>query len=63
MGKLTLPQKPVKLTKTMTPKKVVDNDDKASDDSDTPPKKPSKKPCKKQPKKTPKRIVDTDDDE
>jgi hypothetical protein len=41
----------------------VDNDDKASDDSDTPPKKPSKKPSKKQPKKTPKRSVDTDDNE
>jgi len=61
IAKPTLPEKPVKLTKT--PKKVVHNDDKASDDSNTPPEKPSKKPSKKQPKKTPKRIVDTDDDE
>jgi len=57
----TPPEKPVK--PTHTPQKVVDNDDKASDDNDTPPNQPCKKPSKKQPKKTPKRIVDTDDDE
>jgi hypothetical protein len=49
-----------------TSKEVVDNDDKASDDSDTLPKKPSKKPAKKPPKKppkkSPKRIVGTDDE-
>jgi hypothetical protein len=57
----TPPEKPAKLTKT--PKNVVDNDDKASDNIDTPSKKSSKKPSKKQPKKTPKRILDTDDNE
>jgi len=65
----TPPEKPVKPIKK-TPKEVVDNDDVASDDSDTPPKKPfkkpskkpSKKPPKKPPKKSPKRIVGTDDE-
>ena len=65
----TPPEKPVKPIKK-NPKEVVDNDDEASDDSDTPPKKPSKKPSnkpskkphKKPPKKSPKRIVGTDDE-
>jgi len=57
----TPPEKPVKPIKK-TPKKVVDNDDEASDDSNTPPKKPSKKQPKKPPKKSPKRIVGTDDE-
>jgi hypothetical protein len=61
IGEPTPPEKPRKPTRT--PKKVVDNDDMASDDCDTPPKKPSKKPSKKEPKKTPKNIVDTDNDE
>jgi len=57
-----MPVKPIK----KTPNEVVDNDDEASDDSNTPPKKPSKKPSKKPPKKppkkSPKRIVGTDDE-
>jgi len=65
---LTPPEKLVKPTKN-TSKEVVDNDDEASDDSNTPPKKPSqkpskkssKKPPKKPPKKSLKRIVGTDD--
>jgi len=70
------PTPPDKLVKPIkkTPKEVVDNDDEASDDRDTPPKKPSKKPSKKppkkpfkkppkkRPKKSPKRIVGTDDE-
>jgi hypothetical protein len=43
---LTPPEKLVKPTKK-TPKEVVDNDDEASDHSDTPPKMLSKKPSKK----------------
>jgi len=54
-------EKPVKPRKK-TPKEVVDNDDEASYDSDTPPKKPSNKPPKKPPRKSLQKIVGTDDE-